>query len=257
MSEKKATLLDWLGLKPILNFKSTQWFGKLVGFALILVLVGLAVIAILSLVYLLGAFIGLGPYSGDPTGAAIRNIGLLAVAVFGAPLLVWRSIVAQKQVNVSEQGQITDRITKAVEGLGAEKTVRKIVETPVQAKPILGIDEPLYEVYPDGSSKIEKQSIEHTTPNLEVRIGAIYALERIAQDSLRDHIQIMEILCAYIRENAPAKSLEPTEGDFKRAVPRTDIQTAITVIGRRSQKQIVGVGERVSLRLAHLRCFRC
>jgi len=217
MNKKKPTLLDWLGLKSTLNFKSTQWFGKLLGFALILVLVVLAMIAIFGLVYLLGALIGLGPYSGDPTGAAIRNIGLLVVAVFGAPLLVWRSIVAQKQVDVSEQGQITDRINKAVEGLGTEKTVRKIVETP----------------------KVAKQTIDRTTPNLEVRIGAIYALERIAQDSLRDHIQIMEILCAYVRENAPAKSLEPTEPELtKRAVPRTDIQTAISVIGRRSQKQI-------------------
>ena len=99
-----------------------------------------------------------------------------------------------------------------------------------------------------------------------MRIGAIYALERIAQDSDRDHVQIMEILCAYIRQNAPA----PTEDDwpelemndseddgtaggglggaakaFRQAQeeakaklkPREDIQTALTVIGRRSAKQ--------------------
>jgi hypothetical protein len=38
---------------------------------------------------------------------------------------VWRSIVAQKQVDVAEQGQITDRINKAVLGLGSEKTIKK------------------------------------------------------------------------------------------------------------------------------------
>jgi hypothetical protein len=50
-----------------------------------------------------------------------------------------------------------------------------------------------------------------TVPNLEVRIGAILSLERIAQDSTihdkgRDHVRVMEILCAYVRENAPNTS---------------------------------------------------
>jgi hypothetical protein len=53
---------------------------------------------------------------------------------------------------------------------------------------------------------------ELTEPNLEVRIGSIYALERIARDSDRDHIQIMEIVCAYVRKNSPVQTLEPREG---------------------------------------------
>ena len=77
----------------------------------------------------------------------------------------------ERQTTAAEQGLITERITKAIEQLGAEKTV-----------------------YKDGQA--------NTEPNLEVRLGALYALERIAQDSERDHIPIMETLCAYIRENA-------------------------------------------------------
>lgn len=38
---------------------------------------------------------------------------------------------------------------------------------------------------------------------LEVRLGGIYALERIAWDSEKDHWPIMEVLTAYLRENAP------------------------------------------------------
>ena len=54
----------------------------------------------------------------------------------------------------------------------------------------------------------------------------------------RDHIQIMEILCAYVRENAPIRS-----GDTQQIVAdipalRSDIQTALTVIARRSAPQI-------------------
>lgn len=43
---------------------------------------------------------------------------------------------------------------------------------------------------------------EITVENIEVRLGALYALERISQDSERDNIQIMEIICAYLRENS-------------------------------------------------------
>jgi len=185
------------------------------------------------------ALVGYGPFANDPTGAAIRNIGLVVAALFGAPFLVWRSIIAQ----IAEQGQITDRINKAVEGLGSEKTVREFIEIPRYQKD--GKDwkrdvngNPIPALRPDGKEIVDRESHERTSPNLEVRIGAIYALERIAKDSLRDHIQIMEILCAYIRENAPVSSLEPTKPPFKIPVPRIDIQAAITIIGRRNNEQI-------------------
>ncbi|ROU02354.1 pentapeptide repeat-containing protein [Histidinibacterium lentulum] len=45
-------------------------------------------------------------------------------------------------------------------------------------------------------------ALARTEPNLEVRTGAILALERLAQKNLSVHVQIMQILCAYIRENA-------------------------------------------------------
>ena len=38
---------------------------------------------------------------------------------------------------------------------------------------------------------------------MAVRLGAIYALERISKDSRRDHWTIMETLTAYVREHAP------------------------------------------------------
>ena len=49
-------------------------------------------------------------------------------------------------------------------------------------------------------------------PKLEIRLGAIYALERIARDSPeRDYATIMEVLTAYVRDNAPLPSKKPTE----------------------------------------------
>src|SRR5215212_9499357 len=43
---------------------------------------------------------------------------------------------------------------------------------------------------------------------LEVRLGGIYALERIASDSERDHWTIMEILTTYVRVHAPRQTCD-------------------------------------------------
>jgi Pentapeptide repeats (8 copies) len=70
---------------------------------------------------------------------------------------------------------------------------------------------------------------------LDVRIGAAYALERIARDSARDHPTVMEVLAAFIREHSreqwpPAEDgAEPPE-----RTTRPDVQAAVTVIGRRT-----------------------
>jgi uncharacterized protein YjbI with pentapeptide repeats len=74
---------------------------------------------------------------------------------------------------------------------------------------------------------------------LDVRIGAVFALEQIARDSPELHWPIMEVLTAYLREHArwvpqrevaPKESGEPT-GSVARIPP--DIQAIATVIGRR------------------------
>ncbi|WP_156028170.1 hypothetical protein [Candidatus Solirubrobacter pratensis] len=38
---------------------------------------------------------------------------------------------------------------------------------------------------------------------MDVRIGGIYALGRIASDSRQDHPQVMEVLTAHVREHPP------------------------------------------------------
>ncbi|MBD1841559.1 pentapeptide repeat-containing protein [Coleofasciculus sp. FACHB-501] len=71
--------------------------------------------------------------------------------------------------------------------------------------------------------------------NIQVRISAIYALERIAEDSPRDHWRIMEILTAFVRVNAPRK--EGEQEKRSRSIPDEDIQKALTVIGQRDSKK--------------------
>ena len=88
---------------------------------------------------------------------------------------------------------------------------------------------------------------------LDVRIGGIYALERIARDSARDHPVVMEVLTAFVREHSREKWSRPGPpglawirrlerfrfgGGFASARP--DIQAAFAVVGRRDARRDVG-----------------
>jgi hypothetical protein len=111
--------------------------------------------------------------------------------IVGGIFLLSGFYMSFKTFHLSREGHITDRFTKAIEQLGKM----------------------------DGAK-----------PNFEVRLGAIYALERIALDSPRDHWTMVEILTAYVRQNAPVGlDRHCTESD----TPRIDIQAILTVLGRR------------------------
>ena len=277
MKDQTARLLRWLGYECQFTPERAPRMGRVVGAALFFIV----------LYILLGTLVRLVQAIALDDHEAIRNLGFLLAALLGAPFVVWRSFVAQQQADTGEQGLITDRINKAVEGLGAEKEVNRLgrnvrwrMDGANQAR-FEWMDEPLAPPEHDAPGSDGKVPLTNdpwtpvalTVPNLEVRLGAIYALERIAQDSDRDHVRIMEILCAYIRENAPAsgardhslgdwpdwpenaddgtlqrraEELDKRRADLNAWVsdlryaanPRTDIQAALDVIGRRIPRQI-------------------
>jgi hypothetical protein len=71
-----------------------------------------------------------------------------------------------RRVEISQDQQVTERFTRAIDQLGA--------------------------------------SDDAGNPRVEIRLGGIYALERIARDSpARDYSTVMEVLTAYVRENVP------------------------------------------------------
>ena len=84
---------------------------------------------------------------------------------------------------------------------------------------------------------------------LDVRIGGIYALERIARDSRRDYPTIMEVLAAFIRDHSNEQWLpaEPGAETPERAT-RPDVQGAVSVIGRdpRRDRQTIDLQARSS-----------
>ena len=86
---------------------------------------------------------------------------------------------------------------------------------------------------------------------LEIRLGGIYALERIARDSVRDHPQVMEVLTAFVRENSSRRKNEIYEPTSLLTLPvrsrhsltpkeklDTDIQAILAVIGRRKSAYV-------------------
>lgn len=73
--------------------------------------------------------------------------------------------------------------------------------------------------------------------SIATRTGAIYVLERVAQDSPQEHWTIMEILTAFVRENGVTPKLTKFKVSTEEIKVPTDIQAAVTVIGRRNTSQ--------------------
>jgi hypothetical protein len=85
---------------------------------------------------------------------------------------------------------------------------------------------------------------------IAVRLGGLYALERIAKDSPRDRWPIMEIISSYVREKSPRNmSVKPApKTDLKKQNNstydkkleyrkiKTDVQTALSIVGRGTEQ---------------------
>lgn len=134
--------------------------------------------------------------------------------------------IAQDNLKVSQEGQITERFTRAVDQLGNEK--------------------------------------------MGIRLGGIYALERIASESERDYWPIMEILTAYVRINSSVdksrcanfSTVFPLSMDIQNCEiakkglldmnKLSDIQAALTVLGRRKYTYNNGESEKLNLCMTNL-----
>jgi Uncharacterized low-complexity proteins len=156
-------------------------------------------------------------------------LGGAAVAI--GIYFAWKNfITAQENLKTAQEGQITERFTRAVDQLGA--------------------------VDKDGN------------PAIEIRLGGIYALERIANESDKDYWPIMEILTAYIRKNSPTEYGEETfTYEYSYAQDRNvevkeikmqnrislDIHAIVTVIRRRRNFFNSGESNYLDLRGTNLR----
>lgn len=155
---------------------------------------------------------------------AVRSFLPIAAAVVGLPLIIWRLLILTQQTQISDAKTQIDRETYYT------SIFAKSVE-------LMGFVREAKSVGADGNE------ITRSIPNIESRLGALYSLERLLAESIRDQRTIIETLCAYVRENSP---LEIPEGDAEAqqlfrgknppsATHRADVQAALTIIGRRPE----------------------
>jgi hypothetical protein len=90
------------------------------------------------------------------------------------------------------------------------------------------------------------------TDKLDMRLGGICSLERVARDSARDHPTVMEVLTAFIRR----QSHEPLRQSCAACAesgqsPRPDVQAALTVVGRRASVRDIRPIDLTGANLAH------
>jgi hypothetical protein len=141
-----------------------------------------------------------GPLSRNEYTNDVDEYRKTLAQIMGGCALLVGLYFTWRTTRTAEDGRITDRFSKAVEQLGATNK--------------------------DGSRQIEP------------RLGGIHSLERIARDSKRDARAIIEILCAYVRENAPRKYPEaddsgmPVGEDPERKKIGTDIQAILSLLSR-------------------------
>jgi hypothetical protein len=156
-------------------------------------------------------------------------IALLFQALGGTALFIgayftWQQLLTvRSELKVTQQGQITERFTRAIDQLGKS-------DPPTDAKSVVGA----------------------SRPNLAIRLGGIYALERIARDSKEDYLVVMEVLAAFVRENAHwSADRENPESPIAGIQP--DIQAALNVIGRRVVDDQTAESQRIDLSGTDLR----
>ncbi|MEV4741615.1 pentapeptide repeat-containing protein [Streptomyces sp. NPDC049555] len=93
------------------------------------------------------------------------------------------------QVDITAQGQITDRLNNAIQNLGADK--------------------------------------------IDQRLGGVYALQRIMEDSARDQPSVVQILSAYVRVHGAIPKSLPEQGGQGGA----DVIAAVGVLAQRSTEK--------------------
>jgi uncharacterized protein YjbI with pentapeptide repeats len=162
----------------------------------------------------------------EPSGAKrdlFQALGLIMAGVAGVVgvYFTWRNLKqtqesTQATLRLAESGQTTERFTRAIEQLGATDEGKQ---------------------------------------QLEIRLGGVYALERIAKDYPEEYYStVMEVLTAYVRQNAPvdpgdaiqAVLTEPNPLLWQR--PPADIQAILSILGRPEEFR-VPVQSRVRLDL--------
>ncbi len=144
-----------------------------------------------------------GPRESNST--TVRNIGFIVAGVLALVFAVWRGVLAQRQAETAQRQSETSQ-----QGL-------------------------LNERYQKGAEMLGSEV-------LSVRLGGIYALQRLAEEHPQQyHVEIMQLFCAFVR--SPTGEAEFTIlGHYENGDPvpgqREDVQAVMNAIDRRTDASI-------------------
>ena len=166
----------------------------------------------------------------ESKSTTIRNAGFVIAGVLAVVFAVWRSVVAQRQAAASQsQAETAER--QAETALRQTETGQRQADTAQQGL--------LNERYQKGSEMLGSDV-------LAVRLGGIYALRQLAEEHPEQyHIQIMELLCAFVRFPTDDKEMDSysrmrmfEEQDDQSQILRPDLQDTMRFLGSRSRDGI-------------------
>ncbi len=150
---------------------------------------------------------GVGENATESNSTTIRNIGFLIAGVLALVFAVWRGVLAQRQAETAQRQSETSQ-----QGL-------------------------LNERYQKGAEMLDSEV-------LSVRLGGIYALQRLAEEHPEQyHVQIMELFCAFVRfptddtRVSLHSEIDDEQGEH-RLIIRPDVQDVMRAIGLRNSNYI-------------------
>ncbi|MGD9766770.1 MAG: hypothetical protein AB7U62_03925 [Pseudolabrys sp.] len=136
-----------------------------------------------ALFHLTGDILGGSP---DRISDAVKALLPIAAAAVGLPLIIWRLAILNRQTKTAEAKTQIDREThytsifsRSIDQLGQIREVKERYE-----------------------HKGAWETVSKTVANIEVRLGGIHSLARLAEESSRDREKIENTLLSYIRENS-------------------------------------------------------
>ena len=140
--------------------------------------------------------------SGSESGSTtIRNVGLVIAGLVALPLAIWRGIVADRQSAAARRQAEAAQLSL------------------------------LNERYQKGAEMLGSEV-------LSVRLGGIYALERLASEHPQQyHLQTMKLFCSFVRNPTGQLAIDADldgEEMGRNTELRADVQAVMTAIGGRS-----------------------
>lgn len=208
MRNSKSSLLTWLGFHQVANFNKSKLLGGFFGTLIVLFCFIFLLSVFLSLKDFIWAALKMSPYNTSYDGSALRNTGLVVVALLGAPFLIWRTVIAAKQNEIAEETLNNEKVNAAAKDLAAQ-----------------------YERTEQIGSGPNKNYVNLIESDLVTRTGAIDRLEGLAMEQPELAPRLVRILASYVRGTFPANDLDISEEWSRRAVPRMDLQKSIDSIG--------------------------